>query len=227
MITNIPTSIGIIMDGNRRYAKAKGISSLLGHRQGYLKLREVNTWAREAGVKEMIVYAFSTENWNRSADEVSYLMDLFRELIQEMVREALRDDVRIIFLGDRGRLAKDIQRAMSDAEDATKGCQSFKFGVALSYGGRTEILDAIKRIPEEDRSTITEEEFSRLLWTRELSDPDLIIRTSGEERISNFLPWQSVYSEFVFTKTLWPDFSKKEFMEILGNFAERKRRRGK
>jgi len=225
--SQIPTSIGIIMDGNRRYARSKGLPTLEGHHSGYQKLREVLKWAKEAGVKEMIVYAFSTENWNRTAEEVSYLMGLFRESIHVLTKEAIRDDVRIIFLGDRTRLEAGLQKVMNDAERETVKCSSFKFGIALSYGGRTEILDAIKRIPEDKRMKITEEEFSGLLWTKELRDPDLIIRTSGEVRLSNFLPWQSVYSELVFTKTLWPEFSKEELLSILKNYSERERRLGK
>ncbi|KKU79738.1 MAG: Isoprenyl transferase [Parcubacteria group bacterium GW2011_GWA2_47_7] len=184
--SQIPTSIGIIMDGNRRYARSKGLPTLEGHHSGYQKLREVLKWAKEAGVKEMIVYAFSTENWNRTAEEVSYLMGLFRESIHVLTKEAIRDDVRIIFLGDRTRLEAGLQKVMNDAERETVKCSSFKFGI-----------------------------------------PDLIIRTSGEVRLSNFLPWQSVYSELVFTKTLWPEFSKEELLSILKNYSERERRLGK
>lgn len=215
------------MDGNRRYAKAKGIPTLLGHRAGYLKLRELRTWAKDAGVKEIIVYAFSTENWNRTKEEVAYLMDLFREVIGTMVEDAMKEDTRIIFIGERQRLSEDIVRAILSAEEKTKANTSFQCAVALSYGGRAEIIDAIRRIPEAKRATITETEFSQYLWTKDVRDPDLIIRTSGEERISNFLPWQSVYSELIFTKTLWPDFTKEEFLSILDTYGERDRRRGK
>ncbi len=227
MESTVPTAIGVIMDGNRRWAKEKGISPLLGHRAGYEKLREFRTWAMEAGVKEIIVYAFSTENWNRTKEEVGYLMNLFREVINKVVEDAVRDDMRIIFIGERTHLAEDIVRTIEHAEEQTKNFRSFCYTVALSYGGRTEIIDAIHRIPESKRTTITEAEFSQLLWTKELHDPDLIIRTSGEERLSNFLPWQSVYSELVFTNTLWPDFTKEEFHAILKNYSERGRRLGK
>lgn len=227
MQEHIPTSIGIIMDGNRRWAKAKGLPTLEGHRVGYNKLREVRTWAKEAGVQELVVYAFSTENWNRTAEEVGYLMNLFREAIQTMIAEAKAEDTRLIFLGERSRLAPDIIALIEQAESETRNCATLRFGVGLSYGGRAEILDAIHRIPQEKLSTISEEEFTSLLWTKDLRDPDLIVRTSGEERLSNFLPWQSVYSELYFTETLWPDFSKDEFDRMLSEYASRDRRKGK
>lgn len=227
MDMKIPTSIGIIMDGNRRYAKAKGLPTLEGHRMGYHKLRDVLSWTKEAGIQEIIVYAFSTENWNRTAEEVGYLMDLFREMIVTMTKEAKEKQTRLIFLGERTRFAKDILQAIEHAEQETRMHTSLLFGIALSYGGRTEIMDAIHRIPKDKIETISEKEFSQLLWTKEMHDPDLIIRTSGEERLSNFLPWQSVYSELIFTKTFWPDFSKEEFLLILENYSERERRLGK
>lgn len=226
-MTNIPRSIGIIMDGNRRWAKGRGLPSVEGHRAGYDKLREVLRWSKAAGVGYLTVYAFSTENWNRSVEEVGYLMNLFRMMIKKMTEEAKAEDTQLIFLGERERFEPDIRAAIEEAEAATRGGKSFVFGIALSYGGRAEIIDAIHRIPPEKFATITEKEFAGLLWSKEIPDPDLIIRTSGEERLSNFLPWQSVYSELFFTKTFWPDFSQEEFDSILANFADRERRRGK
>lgn len=227
MQKNIPRSIGIIMDGNRRWAKAKGLPGVEGHRSGYNKLREVVEWCKKTGVRYLTVYAFSTENWNRSVEEVGYLMNLFRTMIGNLVADAQRNNMRLIFLGERTRLDPDIRAAIEHAEQATRMNDSFTFGIALSYGGRAEILDAIRRIPKDRLSALTEEEFSQLLWTKEIPDPDLILRTSGEERLSNFLPWQSVYSELFFTKTLWPDFSQEEFERILAEYAERDRRQGK
>lgn len=225
--STVPKSIGIIMDGNRRWARARELPSFEGHRRGYEKLREVLIWCKDVGINNLTVYAFSTENWNRTKEEVGYLMNLFREMIANMTKDALANDIRIIFIGERRRFDPDIILAINNAEFETVHCQSLTFCIALSYGGRVEIIDAIHRISKEKLSSISEEEFSQLLWTKDIPDPDLIIRTSGEERLSNFLPWQSVYSELFFTKTFWPDFSQEEFSAILANFAERERRRGK
>lgn len=227
MQKNIPRSIGIIMDGNRRWAKAKSLPVFQGHRAGYDKLKEVADWCIEAGVRYLTVYAFSTENWNRSVEEVGYLMNLFRTMVDSLIADAQKRNTRLIFLGERARLDADIRASIEKAEEVTRTNDSFVFGIALSYGGRAEIIDAIRRIPKEDVSAITEEGFSQLLWTKEIPDPDLVLRTSGEERLSNFLPWQSVYSELFFTKTLWPDLSREEFEKILAEYAERDRRRGK
>ena len=227
MNTQIPASIGIIMDGNRRFAKAKGLPTLEGHRAGYEKMREVIGWCKDSGVRNLIVYAFSTENWNRAEEEVSYLMDLFRMVIDTIVEEAKKDDTRVIFLGERTRLPQDILKRMKWAEEETASFTTFTLGIALSYGGRAEIVDAIRRIPKESLETISEEEFSDLLWTKDIPDPDLIIRTSGERRLSNFLPWQSVYSELFFIDSMWPDFTREEFERILKEYEARERRRGK
>jgi len=215
------------MDGNRRYAKENSLPSFEGHRRGYEKLREFSKWAREAGIKELVVYAFSTENWNRQKTEVGFIMNLFRSGINSVIEDAMQNNVRIVFLGERSLLAEDIVNIMERAEVMTKDNDAFRFSIALSYGGRAEIIDAIHRIPDGAHKTITEEEFSDLLWTSGSMDPDLIIRTSGEERLSNFLPWQSVYSELFLTKTYWPAFSKEEFLSILKRYGERERRRGK
>jgi len=223
----VPACIGIIMDGNRRWAKARGLPTLEGHRQGYEKLRKVLDWTRESGVRNLIVYAFSTENWNRTVEEVGYLMDLFREMINSAVKDAKEKNIRLIFLGERARFAPDILAAMEKAEEETREGSSFTFGIALSYGGRTEIMDAIHRISPEKLKTLSEAEFAQLLWTREIPDPDLIIRTSGEMRLSGFLTWQSVYSELYFTETFWPAFEREEFDRILAEYAERERRHGK
>ena len=221
-----PRSVGIIMDGNRRWAKGKGMPSLEGHRVGYEKLRDLLLWSKELGVANVIVYAFSTENWNRTKEEVVYLMDLFRHIIKKMTEESLAKDTRMIFLGERSRLEADIIAMIDDAEDRTKHCTTLTLGIAFSYGGRSEILDAIHRIPKDHIGSVTEEEFSALLWTKDIPDPDLVIRTSGEERLSNFLPWQSAYSELFFVKTLWPDFTREEFKRILDEYARRQRRFG-
>jgi undecaprenyl diphosphate synthase len=221
-----PACIGIIMDGNRRFAKEHQLPSLEGHRLGYEKLREVLSWARESEVKNVIVYAFSTENWDRSPEEVAYLMDLLRSIIPRVTKEAVENSTRILFLGDRERLDAELRDAIAKAEESTKNGHDLTFGIALSYGGRAEILDAIHRIPPQKISSITEEEFSALLWTRDIPDPDIILRTSGEHRTSGFLPWQSVYSELFFSGTHWPAFTKEEFTSMLEAYAKRHRRFG-
>lgn len=222
-----PLSVGIIMDGNRRWAKARGLSTLEGHREGYAKLKEIINWSKEAGIGYVTVYAFSTENWNRTEEEVGYLMNLFRTVIGEVTKEAKEKGIKLVYIGQRERFAEDIRTAMNESEQSTRECTALTLAVALSYGGRQEIIDAVHRIPGDKIATITEEEFSKMLWTKDIADPDLIIRTSGEERLSNFLPWQSVYSEFFFTKTLWPDFSKDEFLSIIEEYHARERRLGK
>lgn len=222
----VPHTIGIIMDGNRRWAKERGLPTLEGHRAGYGKLKDVCRWARDAGVREVIVYAFSTENWNRSEEEVAYLMDLLGHALREMTDEAKREHMRLIVLGGRSRLSSELRATIERSEHETLG-GTFRLGVALSYGGRAEIIDAIRSIPLERIAAITEDEFAKLLSTRDLHDPDLIIRTSGEQRLSNFLPWQSVYSELVFTPTYWPALEKAEFDAILAEYAARDRRKGK
>ena len=224
---HIPHSIGIIMDGNRRWAREHGFPTLEGHRKGYEKLTNVLDWCRAVGVKELIVYAFSTENWNRSKDEVGYLMDLFLEMIGRAASDAKKHDTRVIFLGERTRFSPEILKAMNDAEETTKDGKEFTFGIALSYGGRAEIIDAIHRIDPKKIATISEEEFCALLWTKDMHDPDLVIRTSGEQRLSGFLTWQSVYSELYFSDTYWPAFTREEFDHILADYDAGGRRFGK
>ena len=225
----IPACIGVIMDGNRRWAKKRGLPPLEGHKKGYETLKETIRWARDAGVQSLIFYAFSTENWNRTAEEVSYLMDIFRAALRDEIETVAGEGARVRFLGTRERLSQDIQGMMSDIEERTKDKKDFTLGIALSYGGRAEILSVARKMCLEQNSekNIREKDFEKNLWTAGIPDPDIIIRTGGEKRLSNFLPWQSVYSELFFTDTFWPDFSKKEFEKILSEFGERERRRGR
>ena len=226
---NIPQCVGIIMDGNRRWAKAHGLPMIEGHRRGYKRLKEITLWCKEIGICNIIVYAFSTENWNRSEKEIGYLMDLFRSLVFKEMKWLKKENVKIKFVGQIERLVSDIQKGIKDIEKETER-GLYTMYIAVSYGGRAEILYAAKRIarektPEEIKS-MREQDFSRYLWTGDMPDPDLIIRTSGEKRLSNFLPWQATYSELFFPKTDWPAFSKKEFMDIIEEYKERKRRKG-
>ncbi len=226
--TRIPACVGVIMDGNRRWARARNLPTVEGHRVGYGKLKEFVGWATDAGVGTVIVYAFSTENWNRSAEEVSYLMDLFRTVVATEAKELKEKNVRLSFIGDRARFSPDLQELMRRAESDTATGTAGSLVVALSYGGRAEIVAAVRALVASGVASadITEERFAKELWTASIPDPDLVIRTGGETRLSNFLPWQSVYSELFFTGTLWPDFSEEEFKRILAEYATRERRRG-
>ena len=217
--------IGIILDGNRRWARAHGVSKLEGHRAGVETLQKMVRFARDRGIKHLVVYAFSTENWSRDTDEVSYLMGLFSETIRKEMNELGKENVRVRFAGQRARFPLDLQQAMRDIEEKTSQNDAITLWTCLSYGGRAEIAAAA--IAAAAKGTITEESLSQNMWTAEMPDPDIIIRTGGEKRLSNFLPWQSVYSELFFTETLCPDFNKEEFDAILEEFAQRERRRGK
>lgn len=223
----VPKTIGIIMDGNRRWAKQERHTSLEGHSRGAEKVKEVARWARQFGIKNVIFYAFSTENWKRSAEEVSYLMELFRKYIGAWSKEIHEEGGVVQFVGDRSRFSKELQKEMDAAHELTKANTGGRAVFALSYGGRADIIQAFQRLIGSGKKTFSEEEVEKALWTVGIPDPDLIIRTGGEQRLSNFLTWQSVYSELVFTKTYWPAFSKEEFESILSEFATRERRMGK
>lgn len=225
--TKMPACIGVIMDGNRRWAKENNLPTLEGHRRGYGKFKELAEWAKEAKIGTLIIYALSTENWNRSKEEISYLLDLFRTVLKEELEKLNEDSVRIIFAGDLSRFPKDLEEMMRKAEDETKNNTTHTLVIAASYGGRAEIVRATNTLLKTGRVSVTEEEFSKYLWTADAPDPDLIIRTGGEKRLSNFLPYQSVYSELYFSQTYWPDFSKQEFFEILEDYQKRSRRMGK
>ncbi|MFZ2522994.1 MAG: polyprenyl diphosphate synthase [Minisyncoccia bacterium] len=225
----IPNCVGIIMDGNRRWTKDKGISPLEGHRAGGETLKKVTTWARDLGVKHLIFFTFSTENWKRSEEEVSYLLNLIGEFISKEFDHFNKEGGVLHFAGDLTKFSPKLQKILADAEEKTKNNPGPHIYFALNYGGRAEILSAVKKIvsanptPEE----INEEYFNKHLQTFPMPDPDIIIRTSGEMRLSGFLPWQGVYSELFFTKTLWPDFSKEELESIIKEFSDRERRMGK
>ncbi len=220
-----PKTIGLIMDGNRRFAVKNKLNTFSGHQAGYKKLEEVIEWAVESKIKNVIVYAFSTENWNRKKDEVGGLMKLLEFVLTKRISEWKKKGVDIGFIGDRSQFSPKIQKLMLNAESAPPKKILIKVISAQSYGGRNEIIRAINNLP--NKKDVTEETFSKILDTKDIPDPDLIIRTGGEMRLSNFLLWQSAYSELFFTKTLWPDFSKSEFLNILKEYAGRERRNGK
>jgi undecaprenyl diphosphate synthase len=209
------------MDGNARWAQARGLPVLAGHRQGAKILKQTVKDAVKLGIQELTVYAFSTENWQRPEDEVEGLMEMFAELIDSETPELDEEGVRMRFIGRRDEVSARLQERMSWAEAETETNTRMTLFVAFNYGGRAEILDAAARFEGG-----SEEDFQRLLYAPEMNDPDLLIRTSGEIRTSNFLLWQCAYSELVFTETLWPDFSEDDLRAALEEYEARGRRFG-
>lgn len=226
-IQRVPKCIGIIIDGNRRWAKEQGVSAAEGHKAGYETLKKFVGWARDAGGQHVVAYVFSTENWNRSPEEVKVLMNLTRFVLKHELGWFKKEGVRVQIVGDRKRLDGDIQKLVESVEDETKDMDGIHLVLALSYGGRAELVAAAKRLVEIGDTNVTECSFLNALWTRNVPELDMIIRTGGELRLSNFLPWQSAYSELFFTDTLWPAYTKEEFMNMLEVFANRERRYGR
>ncbi|MEK7208830.1 MAG: polyprenyl diphosphate synthase [Patescibacteria group bacterium] len=222
-------TLGIIMDGNRRFAREHGWPAVKGHRLGLNKMKEVLGWARAAGIKTVFLYAFSTENWRRSRTEVTALMILFKKFLQTEVAELIKEKTRLVFIGESEHLSPRLKKLMDAATAATRAGKNFTLVIAFSYGGRPEIIAATKLFAARYQTkldSVGEKEFSQCLWTAGLPDPNLIIRTGGERRLSNFLPWQSVYSELYFTPTYWPAFTRAEFDSIIADYHQRHRRYG-
>ncbi|MBP9749399.1 MAG: di-trans,poly-cis-decaprenylcistransferase [Candidatus Pacebacteria bacterium] len=227
MESRAPTCVGIIMDGNRRWARVRDVPTLMGHTSGYEKLKETEGWCKEANVRHLAVYAFSTENWNRGAEEVGYLMDLMRTVLHDRLEKLQSPDVAVHIVGDCGRFPKDIQDLIAAVHSKNRADAEYHLWVCASYGGKSEILAAVNALIQEGVQEVTEECFTGALWTAAMPAPDIIVRTGGERRLSNFLMWHSGYSELFFLDTLWPDFSKEEFDGILAEFAERTRNYGR
>ncbi len=225
----IPNCVGIIMDGNRRWARGKGMLALMGHREGGETLKKIVRVAKDVGVGHIIFYTFSTENWKRSEEEVSYLLNLIGEYLGSELGHFMEEGGVLHYVGDLSKFSPELQKVLSDSVEKTKNNTGPHVYFALNYGGRQEILSAVKSIVKENPKVeeITEEYFAKHLQTFSMPDPDIIIRTSGEMRLSGFLPWQGVYSELFFTNTLWPDFSKEEFEKIIEEYGNRERRIGK
>ena len=225
--------LAIIMDGNGRWAARRGLPRSMGHRKGAEVVKEITRAAGELGIKYLTLYAFSTENWNRSEGEVKTLMGLLRDYLQSDLKEVQENNVRIRFIGEREMLDADIVRKMAEIEADTLRNTGMTLCIALSYGSRQEIVNAVKKtaalVKEGDISLndVDVKLFSDMLYTKDMPDPDLVIRTSGEQRISNYLLWQIAYAEFFFTDVLWPDFNKKLLEDIIKNFNMRERRYGK
>lgn len=215
------------MDGNRRWARAHNLPVFEGHSEGYKRLQEAVKWAREAKIQHVVAYAFSTENWERSEDEVGYLIKLFRSILENETNKMIEERVRVCFIGDRARFSEDIQKSMEKMEGATRESYDITLHIAMSYGGRAEIVSAINTLIASGVTSVDESAFSKALWSGDMPDPDIVIRTGGAMRLSNFLPWQTVYSELFFVDAWWPDFSQEIFNDIIKEFGERERRMGK
>jgi undecaprenyl diphosphate synthase len=217
--------IGIILDGNRRWAKSKGMMPWDGHNAGFNKLKELFSWVREFDIKELSLYCFSTQNFDRDPKEIDFLMNIFEKAAKDIVKdkEIHKNKVRVRFIGRLGMLPEKVQKAAKEAMDATKDYDDYIVNFCVAYGGREEIIDGINKAIKEGVKSVDEKTFSKYLYIQ--SDPDIIIRTSGEKRLSNFLMWHSAYSEFFFLDKHWPDFSKEDLENIIKDFKEKRNRR--
>lgn len=227
----VPKHVGVIMDGNGRWAKKRGLPRKFGHREGAKTFRAIARHAKAIGISYITFYAFSTENWKRPKDEVDAIMDLFEKYLDE-VRDFMDENIRVRFIGDRTMLNPRLQEKMKNVEEDSKDFDAMTLILAINYGGRDEITHAVKTIADDISSgaisadEITESLIQNRLYTEEIPDVDLIIRPSGEQRLSNFLIWQAAYAEYYFTNILWPDFSNKDFEKAIITFSERNRRFG-
>lgn len=232
-LNNLPNHVAVIMDGNGRWAKQQGAARIFGHRNAIGAVKDITEACAEIGVKYLTLYAFSTENWGRPKDEVAGLMELLVNTLQKELKTLLKNNVRLITIGGIDHLPMAAQKNLMEAKEATKANSGLTLLLALNYSGRWEITKAAMAIVEAvesgkiERSSIDESLFSSFLDTAGIPDPELVIRTSGEMRISNFLLWQMAYSEFYFTKTLWPDFGKENLYEAICDYQKRERRFGK
>ena len=224
---NVPSHIAIIMDGNGRWAKKRGFPRLAGHREGINSVREIVRVCGEIGVKHLTLYTFSTENWRRPKAEVSALMTLLVRTIRKEVADLNKNNVRLSTIGNLDDFPKDAAKAMLEAMEELKHNTGLHLCLALSYSGRQEILNAVNILLEEGRHAVDEEDFSRTLYTAGVPDPDLLIRTSGEMRISNFLLWQLAYTEIHVSDVFWPDFRENELYDAIANYQNRERRFGR
>jgi len=228
----LPIHIGIIMDGNRRWAKSQGKPAGFGHKEGAKTLEKIVRYANKIGLKYITVYAFSTENWKRSEEEVSGLMMLLQNYLADYAKRADTENIRVKVLGDITALSDGMQKSIENCVERTKNNTGVTFSIALNYGGRTEIQDAVKQIIKDvklgniSEQEINEELISKYLYTKDMPDPDLIVRTSGEIRLSGFLTWQSVYSELYFIQKNWPDFTEQDLDEAIQEYNKRTRKFG-
>ena len=226
---HIPQHIVLFPDGNRRWARQKSMHTLEGHKQGYNNLLDFSEWCKKRGVKVLTAFGFSTENWNRTEEEVKYLMNLLEKCLLDNLDKYQKDGVKVKVIGQRDRLPESLKKAAETVEKATAENSNLHLNLAISYGGKWDILNAVKKIVEEKIPVekIEEKIFESYLSTADLPTPDFIIRAGGEKRMSNFVLWQAAYSELYFSEKLWPDFSEKDLDEALEEFDRRQRRFGK
>lgn len=228
----VPEHVAIILDGNGRWAKAHHVPRNMGHSAGSKVVEQICEDAYHIGIKYLTVYAFSTENWKRSSDEVGALMLLLRNYLKDCVKRANTNNMRVVVIGERSGLSRDIVETIDHLEDVTKNNTGLTFVIGLNYGGRDEIVRAVRKLGKDlldgtvKPDEITEDCFSGYLDTKGIPDPDLLIRTSGEQRLSNFLPWQLAYSEFYFPEVLWPDFTREDLIKAVEKYNSRERRFG-
>jgi undecaprenyl diphosphate synthase len=233
LVERLPRHVAVIMDGNGRWAKRRGLPRIMGHRRGVDVLKDLLRCCRDWGIEALTAYAFSTENWGRPTEEVDFLMLLFERVLRREIKEMITEDVCIRFVGDLSMLPNSLQTEINKAVEATRHNKGIQFTIATNYGGRQEILQACQAIAHQvqagqlNPAEIDESIFERNLYTAGICDPDLLIRSSGEMRISNFLLWQMAYSEIYVTETLWPDFDRAEFHQALSAYQSRERRFGK
>ncbi len=229
-LKKIPYHLGIIIDGNRRWAKKRHLPTIEGHRRGFNNVIKIARAARERGVKILTIYTFSSENWQRPKNEVKYLMELMAEAFSKRyIEELLKDKIKLKVIGNKGKLPNFLQEKIEEAERLTEKGKKGILMLAISYGGREEIIEAVKKIVSQKikPDEIDEEMIKKYLWTGNLSYPDLIIRTGGEKRLSNFLIWQSAYSELYFSDKFWPDFGIKDLEKAFLDYSKRQRRFGR
>jgi undecaprenyl diphosphate synthase len=229
----LPQHVAVIMDGNGRWAKQRGMPRIMGHRKGVDVLKDLLRCCRDWGISALTAYAFSTENWGRPTDEVEFLMTLFERVLRRELKEMMQEDVRIQFAGNLTALPETLQEEIDRAVETTRSNKGIRFTIATNYGGRQEILQACRTLATQVQQGVLKPEdideaaIERHLYTAGICDPDLLIRTSGEMRISNFLLWQMAYAEIYVTETLWPDFGREQFHQALINYQQRERRFGK
>ena len=231
-LQKLPRHIAIIMDGNGRWAKQHALGRIMGHQKGVEAVRKTVRLCREIGIQYLTLYAFSVENWLRPDQEVAALMQILRQYLRSELAEMMENDIRLHAIGDIAGLQEPVRKLLAETMDRTAGNRGMVLNLALSYGGQDEIIRAVRRIADDVREgklaaeDITRESFAAYLYTAGIPDPDLLIRTSGEFRISNFLLWQSAYTEFYFTGVLWPDFDKKDLFAAIADYQRRERRYG-